>query len=122
MVPINKNYKVDPWLSKVNDSKLITEMSIPGTHDSGATHSFFDVAGKCQDLSIKTQLKIGVRFFDIRLQQVNNKLNVVHSFVDQKTKFENVFTSFLFCYWIDSLCCCIKYTLLYRRLILFVLT
>ena len=90
MVPINKNYKVDPWMSKVNDSKLITEMSIPGTHDSGATHSFFDVAGKCQDLSIKTQLKIGVRFFDIRLQQVNNKLNVVHSFVDQKTKFENV--------------------------------
>ena len=80
MVPINKNYKVDPWMSKVNDSKLITEMSIPGTHDSGATHSFFDVAGKCQDLSIKSQLKIGVRFFDIRLQQVNNKLNVVHIF------------------------------------------
>lgn len=90
MVPINKNYKVDPWMQKVNDDRLITTMSIPGTHDSGATHSIFDVAGKCQDLNIKTQLKIGVRFFDIRLQQVNDKFNVVHSFVDQKTKFENV--------------------------------
>ena len=88
MVPINKNYKVDPWMKNVNDDRLITTMSIPGTHDSGATHSIFDVAGKCQDLNIKTQLKIGVRFFDIRLQQVNDKFNVVHSFVDQKTKFE----------------------------------
>ena len=65
-------------------------MSIPGTHDSGATHSIFDVAGKCQDLDIETQLEIGVRFFDIRLQQVNDKFNVVHSFVDQGLTFDNV--------------------------------
>lgn len=90
MVPVNKNYKVDPWMQKVNDDRLITTMSIPGTHDSGATHSIFDVAGKCQDLNIKTQLKIGVRFFDIRLQQVDDKFKVVHSFVDQNTKFEKV--------------------------------
>ena len=90
MIPINKKVDVDPWMKKVSDDKLITTMSIPGTHDSGATHSIFDVAGKCQDINIKTQLNIGVRFFDIRLQQVNDNFNVVHSFVDQRTKFEKV--------------------------------
>ena len=90
MIPIQKNYRVNPWMKNVNDDKLITSMSIPGTHDSGATHSIFDVAGKCQDLDIETQLEIGVRFFDIRLQQVNDKFNVVHSFVDQKLDFEDV--------------------------------
>lgn len=90
MIPIQKNYRVNPWMKNVSDDRLITSMSIPGTHDSGATHSIFDVAGKCQDLDIETQLEIGVRFFDIRLQQVNDKFNVVHSFVDQKLDFEDV--------------------------------
>ena len=90
MIPIQKNYRVNPWMKNVGDDRLITTMSIPGTHDSGATHSIFDVAGKCQDLDIEAQLEIGVRFFDIRLQQVNDKFNVVHSFVDQKLDFEDV--------------------------------
>lgn len=90
MIPISNIKESSIWMSKVDDNKKIVELSIPGTHDSGATHSIFDVAGKCQDLSIKQQLKIGVRFFDIRLQQVNDSLNVVHSFVDQNLSFEKV--------------------------------
>ena len=90
LIPFNGIYKTNFWMNEVDDNRLIVEMSIPGTHDSGATHSIFDVSGKCQDLTIKEQLKIGVRFFDIRLQIVNNELNVVHSFVDQKQKFEKV--------------------------------
>ena len=94
VIPINKKYQNSPWMKDVADSKLITEMSIPGTHDSGATHSIFDVSGKCQELSIENQLKIGVRFFDIRLQIVNDKLNVVHSFVDQDLSFIDVLEDF----------------------------
>ena len=90
VIPINKNYDNKPWMSNLPDDKLISEMSIPGTHDSGATHSIFDVSGKCQELSIESQLKIGVRFFDIRLQLDNNSLKVVHSFVDQKLLFSKV--------------------------------
>ena len=97
-LPINKSYKADPWMSKVSDSTKIKDLSIPGTHDSGAMHSLFDVAGKCQDVSIIKQLDMGVRFFDIRLQLVDNELNVVHSFVDQELKFEwvlNYYKNFL---------------------------
>ena len=78
------------WMSKVNDDVNIIDLSIPGTHDSGALHSIADVAGKCQDMSISSQLKIGVRFLDLRLQLVNNEFKIVHSFVDQDLKFQTV--------------------------------
>lgn len=91
IVPINNDYSdIEPWMKKVDDNTLINDLSIPGTHDSGATHSIFDIAGKCQDLSINEQVNMGVRFFDIRLQLVNDEFNVVHSFVDQKLKFKDV--------------------------------
>ena len=75
------------WMENLEDTRAINELSLPGTHDSGATHSIADVAGKCQSLSIEDQLYIGVRFLDIRLQVVGGDLNIVHSFVDQRTDF-----------------------------------
>lgn len=92
LIPIEKDYDDNGknWMSMVSDDTNICDMSIPGTHDSGAFHSLFDVAGKCQDLSISKQLEIGVRFLDLRLQMVNNEFNIVHSFVDQNLKFKSV--------------------------------
>ena len=90
-LPVNFNtVDVQAWMSEVNDDTALLNMSIPGTHDSGALYSIADVSGKCQDLSIKEQLKVGARFLDIRLQSVNDKLKVVHSFVDQKLSFKKV--------------------------------
>lgn len=77
------------WMAALDDSTPINQLSIPGTHDSGATHSIGDVAGKCQSLSIGEQLKIGVRFLDIRLQLVGDDFRIVHSFVDQGTDFDD---------------------------------
>ena len=82
------------WMKYVEDDTKITQLSIPGSHDSGAIHSIADVAGKCQDLSVFEQLNIGVRFFDIRLQLVNDTLKVVHSFVDQAMPFKYVMQDF----------------------------
>ncbi len=78
------------WMSNLSDETALAALSIPGTHDSGATHSIADVAGKCQALSIEEQLKCGVRFFDIRLKLVKDSFRIVHSFVDQKTTFLSV--------------------------------
>lgn len=78
------------WMKHVDDNTKLTELSIPGSHDSGARHSIADVAGKCQDMSIKDQLASGVRFLDIRLKLTNNKLVVVHDFVDQDLCFDDV--------------------------------
>lgn len=90
LIPIEEKHAVSIWMKDVDDNTLITTMSIPGTHDSGATHSIFDVAGKCQDTTIKQQLELGVRFLDLRLQLVNNEFKIVHSFVDQKLKLKSV--------------------------------
>ena len=78
------------WMAALRDDATLHSLTIPGTHDSGALHSIADVSGKCQSLPIKEQLKIGVRFLDIRLQLVGDELRVVHSFVDQATDFEDV--------------------------------
>lgn len=78
------------WMANLSDDTSLNSLTIPGTHDSGALHSIADVAGKCQTLSVKQQLKAGVRFLDIRLRLVNNQLRVVHSFVDQMTDFDDV--------------------------------
>ena len=96
MIPINNSYsKEEPWMKKVSDDTKLIDMSIPGTHDSGATHSIFDVSGRCQDLDIESQLNIGVRFFDIRLEMRNNKFHIVHSFVDQKLTFQETLNDFV---------------------------
>lgn len=86
------------WMSALDDGAALNSITIPGTHDSGALHSIADVSGKCQSLSIGEQLKIGVRFLDIRLCLVENELKVVHSFADQMTDFDDVvsdMTSFI---------------------------
>ena len=77
------------WMAELDDTAALNEITIPGTHDSGALHSIAEISGKCQSLSIGEQLKIGVRFLDIRLRLVDNELRVVHSFTDQMTDFED---------------------------------
>ena len=78
------------WMGALEDGAKLNSLTLPGTHDSGARHSLAEISGKCQSLPIAEQLKIGVRFLDIRLQLVNNELRVVHSFTDQLTDFEDV--------------------------------
>lgn len=93
VIPMQKG-EVDrsDWMAELDDAASLNSLTIPGTHDSGALHSIAEISGKCQSLSIEEQLKIGVRFLDIRLQLVDNELKVVHSFVDQLTDFDDVLT------------------------------
>lgn len=78
------------WMAALDDGATLNSITIPGTHDSGALYSIADISGKCQSLAIGEQLEIGVRFFDIRLQLVDDELKIVHSFVDQLTNFDDV--------------------------------
>lgn len=86
--------KPNAWMANLSDTASVKTLSIPGTHDSGATHSIFDVSGKCQDTSIKSQLNMGVRFFDLRLQLINDEFQIVHSFVKQNLTFKSVLNDF----------------------------
>src|SRR5262245_27175119 len=52
------------WMKKLADSKKLSELTIPGTHDTCALHGG-DIP-KCQAWSLKDQLEAGIRFIDIR--------------------------------------------------------
>ena len=69
------------WMSALPDSMLISELSIPGTHDSGCedNHSAFDAgAAECQDADIRHQLEAGVRFLDLRVDATNGRWEIYH--------------------------------------------
>ena len=59
-------------MSYVSDDTLLTDIVIPGSHDSGTTKMMW--AAKTQDKSIKEQMACGARYFDIRPQLKDGKL------------------------------------------------
>lgn len=85
------NHSLTDWMSEIPDNRSLADLTIPGTHDSGA-----DLDGalsqwtKCQSLSIGDQLSAGVRFLDIRLKLQEDGLNVYHGIADQELSFDEV--------------------------------
>ena len=69
---------MEKWLSKIDDSKKLILMNIPGTHDSTAYYMnriSFNWA-RTQNLAISDQLKIGIRRLDVRIIQANNDISL----------------------------------------------
>lgn len=85
-----KDQSYADWMKRLDDNLSLREVNMPGSHDTMALYSIADLAGQCQSLSLEEQLNLGVRFLDIRLKEENNKLKVVHGFVDQKATFKQV--------------------------------
>ncbi len=68
----------DNWMSKLPDDTDLSDINIPGTHDSGTTYTTAVVSGvvaSCQDDTIPEQLQKGIRYLDIRC---DNDLNINH--------------------------------------------
>ena len=78
------------WMSSLNDTTLIRNINMPGSHDTMALWSIGDLAGQCQSLSLEDQLNLGVRFLDIRLKEDKNELKAVHGFIDQRASFKSI--------------------------------
>ena len=65
-------------MKNIPEDILISEINIPGTHDSAARFCQYAYFSRCQTLSITEQLNSGVRFLDLRVERVNNRLMLVH--------------------------------------------
>lgn len=89
----SKEAKNADWMKNLSNSSLLSEISLPGSHDSGATHSLYEAAGKCQDATIEEQLNAGARFLDIRLRSTNDTLSLFHGSIDQELSFASVLDS-----------------------------
>ena len=79
------------WMSVILDDTKLTEITLPGTHDSCARkfkgEDIFGVTSgisKCQSMNITEQLNAGVRFLDIRCEVDPNSYSVktVHGETD----------------------------------------
>lgn len=55
------------WMENIPDETKLSNMSIPGTHDSCTQNVDMRYIFQCQDASIATQLKYGYRYLDMRL-------------------------------------------------------
>ena len=79
------------WMARIGDDVLISDISIPGTHDSATQYVQLAFFSKCQSLSIGEQLRDGFRYLDIRLGAVTDKtgddLVLYHGFCKCKRGF-----------------------------------
>lgn len=78
------------WMADLADTRMIAELSIPGTHDSGARFDLTQGLAKTQDLTIAEQLTAGVRYFDVRCRHVGDQFLIYHGGVDQNQTFDEV--------------------------------
>eukprot|EP01100_Stratorugosa_tubuloviscum_P005094 TRINITY_DN230_c1_g2_i1.p1 TRINITY_DN230_c1_g2~~TRINITY_DN230_c1_g2_i1.p1 ORF type:complete len:381 (-),score=176.84 TRINITY_DN230_c1_g2_i1:1129-2226(-) len=83
----NNESNVENWLSKIDDNKYITELSIPGTHNSAALKGAFSI---CQNKNILKQLEIGIRFLDIRCRHVQDNFLIYHGVCNQNLTFQEI--------------------------------
>lgn len=74
------------WLKNISDETLLCNINIPGTHNSCACFIDFPYFSKCQNLTIKEQLEIGIRFFDLRIEAKNGEVKTVHSILSCRKK------------------------------------
>lgn len=60
-------YDLKTWMGSLSDGAWLSNLTIPGTHDSCARSNVPFV--RTQYLSISQQLALGIRFFDLRLRR-----------------------------------------------------
>ena len=76
------------WMSRLRDSVRISELSIPGTHDTMAFYGG-DIA-RAQRMSLANQLESGIRVIDIRCRHIDDVFAIHHGQIFQKVFFGDV--------------------------------
>lgn len=87
------NFNTENWMKNVDSNKYLSQLSIPGTHDSGALYESVYGTAKCQELSIDKQLEAGTRYLDIRCREIGDAFAIHHGMVYQHANFDDVINS-----------------------------
>jgi 1-phosphatidylinositol phosphodiesterase len=75
------------WMSGIAGTTRLSQLSIPGSHDSGARKEYWPGTSKCQDASLAEQLNLGLRFLDMRCRHINDVFAIHHGSVFQDMYF-----------------------------------
>ena len=85
-----QSYRID-WMRSIDNNKLISDITIPGTHDTMALHG--GPPAECQAWSLAAQLRAGIRYLDLRVFALDDKLYIMHGVVYQHTTFTEVLST-----------------------------
>ena len=85
----------EDWMNQLADNTYLSQVSIPGTHDSATGEGWTGFLGGMlgpsmgltQELNIAQQLECGVRAFDLRPCVQGNNLVINHGILQTKAKF-----------------------------------
>lgn len=78
------------WMAALDGRLLLSQLTIPGSHDSCALHEQWGDTAVCQRASIAQQLDFGVRLLDIRCRHVRDRFAIYHGSVSQRQTFADV--------------------------------
>ncbi|XP_056237639.1 uncharacterized protein LOC130172756 [Seriola aureovittata] len=77
-----------PWMAGIQDFRTLSLVTIPGTHDSMARYGGPEV--ECQALSLRDQLRVGIRFLDLKVLGLSDTLYVMHGVMYQRSTLREV--------------------------------
>ncbi len=83
------------WMESIAGDTKLSELSIPGIHDSATQYVSLSPIFQCHDTDIQTQLENVYRYLDIRLVLKNDNLILKHNFAKcrkDKSLFSRPFT------------------------------
>ena len=79
-------YDPSRWMESLSDDTYLSEITIPGTHDSAARYVMLGYVMRCQDTSIYEQLDNGYRYLDLRIAldkcKKEHSIKLVHNFAN----------------------------------------
>lgn len=84
---LSKDYAdTSSWMEHLSDDIYVSQITLPGTHGSGARNVVLGYSKRCQNTSISEQLEDGYRFLDLRVAieetEDGDKLRLVNDSVD----------------------------------------
>lgn len=87
---LNVNVQADDWMSRLPDRQLVSQVSIPGAHDS-ATGNGVSLAtfSQCQDIDVASQWSAGIRAFDFRPIVKDDHLHINHGIAETNLRFDD---------------------------------
>lgn len=77
-----------PWMAAIPDFRTLSQITIPGTHDSMALYGGPEV--ERQAWSLSDQLRAGIRFLDLKVFGLGDTLYVMHGVLYQRSTLKEV--------------------------------
>lgn len=76
----NNGLDYSNWMNNIDDEVLVNEIVMPGSHDAGSYKMVW--LGETQQFNIEQQLKMGVRYFDLRVNKKDDDYVIFHNIID----------------------------------------